>query len=134
MLYVINRGYQMSVLGLIQFNKFILNELNESILCEPLANIIHVLFYAKSSINLEINLHEFNVLFITYHHTKRTLNCKKDHFHRHAYNITQMFSALLTLCLYSANDVTSKCYYTSVISFLLHGFITLRFYVIKPFI
>jgi hypothetical protein len=27
--------------------------------------------------------------------------------------------------LYSANDVTSKCYYTSVISFLLNGFITL---------
>jgi hypothetical protein len=27
--------------------------------------------------------------------------------------------------IYSANDVTSKCYYTSVISFLLNGFITL---------
>ena len=36
-----------------------------------------------------------------------------------------MFSAILTLCLYSANDVTSKCCYTSVISFLSHGFITL---------
>ena len=37
-----------------------------------------------------------------------------------------MFSALLMLCLYSVNDVTSKCYYTSVISFLLNGFFTLQ--------
>ena len=36
-----------------------------------------------------------------------------------------MFIALLTLCLYSINDITSKLYYTSAISFLLHGFITL---------
>ena len=36
-----------------------------------------------------------------------------------------MFSALLTLCLYNANDVTSKSHYSSVISFLLNGFITL---------
>ena len=35
-----------------------------------------------------------------------------------------MFSVLLTLYLHSANDFTSKCYYTSVILFLLHGFIT----------
>ena len=32
---------------------------------------------------------------------------------------------LLTLCLYSANDVTSKWHYTSIISFLLHDFVTL---------
>ena len=36
-----------------------------------------------------------------------------------------MFGALLTLCLYSANDVMSKWYYTGEISFSFHGFITL---------
>ena len=51
------RGYQMSV-GLI-LN--LLNELNKSILCEPLASII--LFYSMSSINLVMNLYEFNILF-----------------------------------------------------------------------
>jgi hypothetical protein len=34
------------------------------ILCEPLASII--LFYPTSSINLVLNLHEYNILFITY--------------------------------------------------------------------
>ena len=34
----------------------LLNELNKSILCEPLV----------SSINLVMNLHKFNILFITY--------------------------------------------------------------------
>ena len=37
-----------------------------------------------------------------------------------------MLSTLLTLCLYS----TSKCYFTSVISFLLNGFITLLHHVL----
>ena len=41
-----------------------------------------------------------------------------------------MFSALLKLCLSNANDVTSKRYYTSVISFLLHDFIALLFRVL----
>ena len=44
-----------------------------------------------------------------------------------------MFSAFLTLCFYSANDVTSKWYYTtlSVISFkILNGFITLLYHVL----
>ena len=56
----INRGYQTSV-GLILS---LLNELNKRILCEPLESII--LFYSTSSIILVINLHEFNILFITY--------------------------------------------------------------------
>ena len=47
-----------------------LNEMNKSILCEPLAIII--LFYSTSSINLVMNLHEINILFITYP-SKRTL-------------------------------------------------------------
>ena len=79
---------------------------------------------ATSSINLVMNLHEFNILFITYSQ-KELLIVKKTIFHRHTYNVMPMFSVLLTLCLYSANEVTSECYYTSVKSFLLHGFITL---------
>ena len=55
-----NRGYQMSV-GLILY---LLNELNKNILCGPLVSIIFI--YSMSSINLVMNLHEFNVLFITY--------------------------------------------------------------------
>ena len=50
----------------------LLNELNKSILCEPLASI---LFYSTSSINLVMNLHEFNVLFIDF----LLLIVKKDH-------------------------------------------------------
>ena len=67
------REYQMSA-GVILS---LLNEFNKSVLCEPLASII--LFYSKSSINLVMNLHEFNILFITYPR-KRNINCKKDHF------------------------------------------------------
>ena len=58
----------------------LLNELNKSIVCEPLASIL--LLYSMTSINLVLNLHKFNILFITYT-TKRTtitLNCKNDHF------------------------------------------------------
>ena len=56
----------------------LLNELNKSILYEPL------------------DLHEFNDIFIpTPTHFKRI----------RAYNVT--------LCLYSVNDVMSKCCYTS---------------------
>ena len=100
----------------------LLNELNKSILCEPLAIII--LFYLMSSKNLEINLYELNILFIIYSQ-KELLIVKSDHFSRHAYNVTLTFSALLTLYLYGANDVTSKYYYSSVVSFLLNGFISL---------
>ena len=57
---MIHRGYQMSVNLLLN----LLNELNKSILYEPLASII--LFYSTSSVNLVLNLHEFNILFITY--------------------------------------------------------------------
>ena len=42
----------------------LLNELNKSILCEPQMSII--LFYSTSSINFVMNLHKFNILFITY--------------------------------------------------------------------
>jgi hypothetical protein len=42
----------------------LLHELNEIILCEPLASII--LFYSTSAINSEMKLVEFNILFITY--------------------------------------------------------------------
>jgi hypothetical protein len=42
----------------------LLKELNKIILCEPLASII--LFYSTSSINLALNLHEYNILFIKY--------------------------------------------------------------------
>jgi hypothetical protein len=42
----------------------LLNEVNKIILCEPLASMI--LFYSTSSINSAMNLHEFNILFITY--------------------------------------------------------------------
>ena len=63
---------------------------------------------------------EFNILFITYSQ-KELLITKSIIF-----SPTRLkCSALLTLILYSANDVTSKCYYTSVTSFLLNCFITL---------
>ena len=42
----------------------LLNELRKSILCEPQTSII--LFHSTSSINLVMNQHEFNILFITY--------------------------------------------------------------------
>ena len=95
----------------------LLNELNKSIFCESLVSII--LFYLTRLINLVMNLNECNILFIEYH--------KKTLFHR------LLFSASLTVSLYSANDVTSKFYYTSVITFLLNGCITLllRVYVIN---
>ena len=64
-----------------------------------------------------MNLQEFNILFITYFQ-KELLIVKNDHF-------SPTTLTFLTLCWYSANDVTPKCYYTSVISFLLNGFITL---------
>ena len=67
-----------------------------------------------------MNLHKFNILLITYPQKSSLVN-----FYRHAYIVTLMLSALLTIWLYSANDVTLKCYYTSVILFLLNGFITL---------
>ena len=51
--------------GLI-LNVTVLNDLNQSILCEPLASIILILFYSTSSINLVMNLHKFNILFITF--------------------------------------------------------------------
>ena len=41
----------------------LVNDLNKSILCEPMASII--LFYSMSSIHLVMNLYEFNILFIT---------------------------------------------------------------------
>ena len=53
------------------------NELNKFKVCEPLASII--CFYSTSSINLVLNLQEFNILFITYP-LKRTFNCKKRSF------------------------------------------------------
>ena len=87
--------------------------MNKSILCKPLWSIIFL--YSTSSINF----------YLSHNPPKRTLNCNKDHFHRYAYNVMLIFSAFLTLCLYSANDVTSKWYYTSVISFIFHGLITL---------
>ena len=113
----------------------LLNKLNESILCEPLSecrfntqfieqakwkyimrasgedNIILFNWFNK----LVMNMHIINILFITYRPKEN----------RSFFTEPIMFSALLTLCLYSTNDVTSKFYYTSVISFLLNGFITL---------
>ena len=55
---LVNRGYQMSV----GFNTEFMERVG--ILFEPLASII--LFYSISSINLVMNLHEFNLLFVTY--------------------------------------------------------------------
>jgi hypothetical protein len=43
----------------------LLNELNKIVLCEPLPRFIDLLFYSTSSINLVLNLHELNILFIT---------------------------------------------------------------------
>ena len=98
---VLNRGYQMSVGEILN----LMNELNKSILCEPLESII--LFYSTSSINIIMNLHEFNILSITY--PQKTLkNCKKILFFTD----------------------TTNCYYTSVILFLLNGFITLLYHVL----
>ena len=55
-----HKGYQMCVgLILILFNK-----LNKNISRNPLASII--LLYSISLINLVKNLHEFNILFITF--------------------------------------------------------------------
>jgi hypothetical protein len=42
----------------------LLHELNKIILCGPLASIL--LFYSTSARNSVMNLHEFNILFITY--------------------------------------------------------------------
>ena len=58
--FILNRGYQMSV-GLI-LN--LLNYLIKVLFCEPLTSI--KLFYSPSSINLVLNLYEFNILFVTY--------------------------------------------------------------------
>jgi hypothetical protein len=40
-------------------------------------------------------------------------------------SVTLTLARFNAIFLYSANDVTSKCYYNSVISFLLNGFSTL---------
>jgi hypothetical protein len=53
----------------------LMHELNKIILCESLASII--LFYSTSSINLVMNLHEFNILFIT-HPKQRPFKVKKS--------------------------------------------------------
>jgi hypothetical protein len=42
----------------------LLNNLNKIIFYNPLAKII--LFYSTSSINLVLNLHKYDILFITY--------------------------------------------------------------------
>jgi hypothetical protein len=55
----------------------LLNEFNKIILCEPLASII--LFFSTSSINLVLNLNEYNILFITYSKIER-FTTKKRHF------------------------------------------------------
>ena len=49
----------------------LLNKLNKSILCEPVASII--LLYSTSSINLVMNLHEVNTVLYLLHTAKRTL-------------------------------------------------------------
>jgi hypothetical protein len=56
----IYRGYWMSVSSILN----LLHELNKIILCETLASII--LFYSTRAINSVMNLHEFNILLITY--------------------------------------------------------------------
>ena len=74
-----------------------------------------ILFYSTSSINLVMNLHEFNKYSIYHIPPKRTLNCTKNRelwniiFHWHAHSVTLMFS---------------------VISILLNGFIALMHRVI----
>jgi hypothetical protein len=55
----INRGYWMSVGPILN----LLDDLDTVILCEPLAS--KILSYSTSSINSVINLHEYNILFIT---------------------------------------------------------------------
>jgi hypothetical protein len=55
-----NRGYWMSVSSMLN----LLHELNKIILCKPLAS--KIIFSSTSSINSVMNLHEFNILFITY--------------------------------------------------------------------
>ena len=68
----------------------LLNELNKSVLWESLTSI--TLFYSMSSINLVMNLHKFNILFITYSQ-KELLIEKKITFQRHAYNVILTFKA-----------------------------------------
>jgi hypothetical protein len=41
-------------------------------------------------------------------------------FHRRAYCVTQTLALFNAMFIYSANDATSKYYYTSVMSFLLN--------------
>jgi hypothetical protein len=41
------------------------------------------------------------------------------------YSVTLTSARFNAMFIYKENDVKSKCYYTSVISFLLNGFITL---------
>ena len=54
-----------------------------------------------------MNLHEFNNSF--YHiPQKRTFNCEKRSFFTDMNNVMLMFSVLLTLNLYSADDVTVR--------------------------
>ena len=77
-----------------------------------LLNELKKKYIMRASGEHNINLfNEFNKLsnepaqiFHSIYHIspKRTLNCKKISFHRHAYNVTLMFSTLLTLCLYIA--------------------------------
>jgi hypothetical protein len=54
------RGYWMSVSSILN----LLHKLNKTIFCEPLAG--KILFYWTSAINSLMNLHEFNILFVTY--------------------------------------------------------------------
>jgi hypothetical protein len=56
----IYRGYGMSVSSILN----LLHKLNKIILCEP--PVITILSYSTSSINSVMNLHKFNILFITY--------------------------------------------------------------------
>ena len=55
----------------------LLNKLNKTMLCEPLVSMI--LFHSASSIILVMNLHEFNILFITYPQKEFSF-VENDHF------------------------------------------------------
>jgi hypothetical protein len=57
----------------------LLNQLNKIILCEPMASI--TLFYSMTSINLVLNRHDYNILFITYILKKNGKLLKRFIFH-----------------------------------------------------
>ena len=84
--------------------------------------VINIVFFSQQ---IETS-YKYKLAYLS-HISQNELNCKiKDHFHRHAYSLVCFHRYV---CI-PQMSFTSKCYYTSVISFLLNGFITLQLRVV----